>query len=416
MPTKKANDKLAVYREKRRPDATPEPFGAETEAAPGSRFVVQRHAARALHYDFRLEHDGVLLSWAVPKGPSLDPANKRLAVHVEDHPLDYIHFEGTIPAGNYGAGAVIVWDRGRYEPVEDFGSGLATGKLLFDLYGYKLRGRFTLIKTKRGPKDWLLIKERDAYVRRGDAARLPEDSVLSGRTVEQVAAGEDLEADLEDECRDAGARPNRVSFAEVKPMRAMEGKPFSDPEWVFEIDYDGRRLLAGKDHGRARLESASREDFAASFPELVEALDALPFEHFLLDGVAVVPGAKGLPSRASLTEHEHLAGEAGVVEAALRRPAALYAFDLLLCGGYDLRSLPLTERKRLLSELLPSAGPIRLVEHIAGAGEAMLEQLENLDVQGIIAKRASAHYIGRRSRDWIAIGAPARSGKRPEDD
>ena len=202
---------------------------------PSTRFVVQLHAARQRHYDFRLEHDGVLLSWAVPKGPSLDPADKRLAVHVEDHPVDYIYFEGSIPEGNYGAGAVIVWDRGRYEPVHDFDEGLSKGKLLFDLYGYKLRGRFTLVKTKRGQKDWLLIKERDTYVRKGEAAQLAEDSVLSGRTVEQIAAHEDPSVALAEQCRAAGAKRARVAFAEVQPMLATPGEPFSDPNWVFEI-------------------------------------------------------------------------------------------------------------------------------------------------------------------------------------
>ena len=168
------------------------PRTSAKNSAPASRFVVQLHAATRRHYDFRLEHDGVLVSWAVPKGPSLDPADKRLAVHVEDHPVDYIHFEGAIPEGNYGAGAVVVWDRGRFEAVKDFNEGLANGKLLFDLFGYKLRGRFTLVKTKRSPKDWLLIKERDNMVRTGDAAHPPDDSVLSGRTVEQIAASEDV--------------------------------------------------------------------------------------------------------------------------------------------------------------------------------------------------------------------------------
>src|SRR5690606_35911297 len=196
---------------------------------------------------FRLEHDGVLLSWAVPKGPSPDPADKRLAVRVEDHPVDYIHFEGLIPEGNYGAGAVIVWDRGRFEPVKDIDEGLESGKLLFDLHGYKLRGRWTLVKTKRSEKDWLLIKERDAYVREGEAAALPEDSVLSGRTVEQLAAGEDPADAMAAACREAGAKCARVRFKDVKPMLATPGDPFTDAAWVFEIKYDGYRLLAGKE-------------------------------------------------------------------------------------------------------------------------------------------------------------------------
>ena len=399
----KNDRKLATYREKRKADSTPEPFGGD--AAPGSRFVVQLHAARARHYDFRLEHEGVLVSWAVPKGPSLDPADKRLAVHVEDHPVDYIHFEGLIPEGNYGAGAVVVWDRGRWEAVKDFNEGLASGKLLFDLHGYKLRGRFTLVKTKRSPKDWLLIKERDSYVRTGDAAVLPDDSVLSGRTVEQLASGEDPAAGLAEQCRAAGARPGRVAFAEVEPMLATPGEPFSHPQWVFEIKYDGYRLLAGKEHGKVRLMSRNRNDFTSVFPEIAEVLTALPYDDFLVDGEVVVHDAEGLPSFAGLQQRGRLTRETDISRAAVEWPATLYAFDLLLFGEYDLRGLPLTERKRLLAEALPAVGPIRVSEHIEGAGEAMFEQLKELGLEGIVGKRADSIYVGKRSTDWVKVSA-----------
>jgi len=372
---------------------------------PSTRFVVQLHAARQRHYDFRLEHDGVLLSWAVPKGPSLDPADKRLAVHVEDHPVDYIYFEGSIPEGNYGAGAVIVWDRGRYEPVHDFDEGLSKGKLLFDLYGYKLRGRFTLVKTKRGQKDWLLIKERDTYVREGEAAQLAEDSVLSGRTVEQIAAHEDPSVALAEQCRAAGAKRARVAFAEVQPMLATPGEPFSDPNWVFEIKYDGYRLLAGKEHGEVRLISRNKYDFTAVFPEIAEALAALPYENFLLDGEVVVHDGEGLPSFAGLQQRGRLTRAADIGRAAVQWPATLYAFDLVLCGEYDLRRLPLTTRKRLLAELLPTVGPIRLSEHIEAAGEAMFGELKGMGVEGVVGKRATSVYVGRRSTDWIKVSA-----------
>jgi len=403
MVATKNNPKLATYREKRKAGSTPEPFGGG--AAPGSRFVVQLHAARARHYDFRLEHDGVLVSWAVPKGPSLDPADKRLAVHVEDHPVDYIHFEGSIPEGNYGAGAVIVWDRGRFEAVKDFDEGLASGKLLFDLFGYKLRGRFTLVKTKRGPKDWLLIKERDTFVREGDAAVLPEDSVLSGRTVEALAAGEDPVAALAARCRKAGAKRSHVALTAVKPMLATAGKPFSADDWVFEIKYDGYRLLAGKENGDVRLLSRNHNDFTRVFPEIAEVLSALPYDDFLLDGEAVVHDAEGLPSFSGLQQRGRLTRETDVARAAVRWPATLYAFDLLLFAGYDLRRLPLTTRKTLLAELLPSVGPIRLSEHIEHAGEAMFEHLKALGLEGIVAKRADSPYVGRRSNDWIKVSA-----------
>jgi bifunctional non-homologous end joining protein LigD len=403
MAATKNGGKLATYRRKRRADATPEPFGGERTG--GARFVVQLHAARRRHYDFRLEHGGVLLSWAVPKGPSPDPADKRLAVHVEDHPVDYADFEGTIAEGNYGAGAVIVWDRGHWEPVEDIDAGLERGKLLFDLYGYKLRGRWTLVKTKRGPQDWLLIKERDAYAKGGDAAALPQDSVLSGLTVEALGSGEDPQAALTEACRAAGAEPGRAAFAAVKPMLATAGAAFDDPAWVFEIKYDGYRLLSGKEHGSVRLSSRNGRDFTPVFPEIAEAVAALPYEHFLLDGEVVVHGTDGLPSFAGLQQRGRLTQPADIAQAAVQWPATLYAFDLLLCGAYDLRRLPLTERKRLLERLLPSVGPIRFSEHIDAAGTAMFEHLKAMGLEGIVAKRADSRYVGRRSGDWIKVSA-----------
>ena len=403
MAATRNSQKLATYREKRKADSTPEPFG--TGGAAGSRFVVQLHAARARHYDFRLEHDGVLVSWAVPKGPSPDPADKRLAVRVEDHPVDYIHFEGLIPEGNYGAGAVIVWDRGRWEPVKAFAEGLESGKLLFDLHGYKLRGRWTLVKTRRSPKDWLLIKERDSYVREGDAARLPEDSVLSGRTVEQVGEGDDPGAGIARACRELGARRGRVAFGDVQPMLATPGEAFSHPDWVFEIKYDGYRLLAGKEHGEVRLISRNSHDFTAVFPEIAEVLRSLPYDDFLLDGEVVVHDAEGLPSFAGLQQRGRLTRAMDIGRAAVQWPATLYAFDLLLFGECDLRRLPLTERKRLLANLLPTVGPIRMSEHIDGAGEAMYEQLKAMNLEGIVAKRADSVYTGRRSPDWVKVSA-----------
>ena len=417
MVATKNDQKLATYREKRKADATPEPFGGRT--APASRFVVQLHAATRRHYDFRLEHDGVLVSWAVPKGPSLDPADKRLALHVEDHPVDYIYFEGSIPEGNYGAGAVIVWDRGRFEAVKDFNEGLANGKLLFDLFGYKLRGRFTLVRTKRSrvaakaaptkdaapTKEWLLIKERDNMVRTGEAAHPPDDSVLSGRTVEQIAAAEDVGAALAKLCASAGAKKGSVPFKDVRPMLATPGEPFSHRDWVFEIKYDGYRLLAGKERGEVRLLSRNTHDFTSVFPEIAEVLEALPFEHFLLDGEIVVHDAEGLPSFAGLQQRGRLTRELDIGRAAVQWPATLYAFDLLLFGEYDLRSLRLLERKRLLVELLPSVGPIRISEHIATEGKAMFEKLGSMGLEGIVAKRAASTYVGKRSPDWIKVSA-----------
>ena len=407
VPATKNTNKLEAYRKKRKADSTPEPFGGRSS---GNRFVVQLHAARARHYDFRLEHGGVLVSWAVPKGPSPDPADKRLAVHVEDHPVDYIDFEGRIPEGNYGAGSVIVWDRGRWEAVQDFDAGLESGKLLFDLYGYKLRGRYTLVKTRRGPKDWLLIKERDGYVREGDAAQLADDSILSGLTVEDLSAGTDPVRKLASACEAAGASRNRVATKTVRPMLATAGQAFDHPDWVFEIKYDGYRLLAGREAGAVRLLSRNQHDFAAVFPEVADVLAALPYENFLLDGEVVVHDESGLPNFAGMQQRGRLTNVRDVRQAALRWPATFYAFDLLLFDDYDLRRLALVERKRLLTELLPSTGPIRVSEHIGGSGKAMFERLVTLGLEGVVAKRAASPYVGRRSRDWVKV-----SGRQEDD-
>src|SRR4051812_21984201 len=206
--TPSADDSLASYRAKRSPDRTPEPFGP-VSASPGNLFVVHKHAARNLHFDLRLEMDGVLRSWAVPKGPSYDQAEKRLAVKVEDHPLEYGDFEGVIPAGNYGAGGVIVWDRGEWVPLEPWREGLEKGKLLFELKGYKLHGKWTLVKLKKSERDWLLIKERDSWMKPpGEADDFSEESVLSGLTVEEIKTGDS-----------AGAEIRRALESEEKAIR-----------------------------------------------------------------------------------------------------------------------------------------------------------------------------------------------------
>jgi bifunctional non-homologous end joining protein LigD len=243
-----AEDNLARYRAKRSPDTTTEPMGS-VSSVPGHLFVVHKHAARQLHFDLRLEMDGVLRSWAVPKGPSYDTNDKRLAVKVEDHPLEYGDFEGMIPKGNYGAGAVIVWDRGEWVPLEDWREGLEKGKLLFELKGYKLHGKWTLVKIKKSDKDWLLIKERDAWVKSpGD--RFPEESVLSGLTVEELKAGESPMARLRRAVEEAGAIRAHVDAKAVQPMLAEPAEhAFTRDGWLFELKLDGYRLIAAKSQG-----------------------------------------------------------------------------------------------------------------------------------------------------------------------
>src|ERR671921_1190544 len=232
-----ATDSLARYRAKRSPDSSPEPVGT-VSVVPGRLFVVHKHAASHLHFDLRMEMDGVLKSWAVPKGPSYDMDDKRLAVRVEDHPMEYGDFEGIIPKGNYGAGGIIVWDRGEWVPLEDWREGLEKGKLAFELRGYKLRGKWALVKSRRGEKEWLLLKERDAYAK-SPGAEFDETSVLSGLTVEQVKAGERPGAKLRAAVATAGAVAARLDPRSVKVMLAEpRDRAFTDDDWLFELKLD----------------------------------------------------------------------------------------------------------------------------------------------------------------------------------
>ncbi|HUO66964.1 MAG TPA: DNA polymerase ligase N-terminal domain-containing protein, partial [Gammaproteobacteria bacterium] len=361
--TTKNTGKLETYRAKRKADQTPEPFGPARVG--GSRFVVQQHAARRTHYDFRLEHDGVLKSWAVPKGPSPNPADKRLAVHVEDHPVEYANFEGLIPPGNYGAGAVIVWDRGRWVPLNDYDEGFVKGKLLFELRGYKLRGKWTLVKTKRGKEEWLLIKERDAYATQAGTDDYPHDSVLSGRTVEQVGAAEDRGVGLAARLRKLGAKARALRGSDLSPMLATPGKPFTRAGWVFELKYDGYRLLAEKRDGRVTLHSRAGNDLTATFPDVEEIVAALPYPRFVIDGEVIVNDARGIPSFSLLQKRGRLSRRVDAERAALELPCTFYAFDLLAFEDLDLRALPLVDRKDALRALLPTIGPLRYSEHVA---------------------------------------------------
>jgi len=356
-----------------------------------------------LHYDFRIELDGVLRSWAVPRGPSPNPADKRLAVHVEDHPLEYADFEGHIPAGNYGAGAVILWDRGSWRALNDPHEGLQKGKLLFELNGYKLRGKWTLVKTKRGDKDWLFIKERDAYVSEEDTQDYPADSVWCGLTVEQLKNHYDAQAQIEPKLKRAKAVKRRLSAARAKPMLAKTGEPFSHKDWLFEIKYDGYRLIAELHDGNVRLYSRNGNDMTGTFPEVAIACSRLPYTHLVIDGEVVVHDPSGLPSFSLLQKRGSLSRKADVQRAAIQQPAIFYAFDLLGCGEYDLRNLPLEKRKNLLRQVLPSTGPVRFSDHLAEQGETLYNHVRELGLEGVLAKRKDSTYHGGRSNDWIKI-------------
>jgi bifunctional non-homologous end joining protein LigD len=395
-------DRLDIYRRKRVPGRTPEPFGPVRPGRDGTRlFVVQQHAARRLHWDFRLELHGTLRSWAVPKGPSADPAEKRMAVEVEDHPVEYADFEGIIPAGSYGAGAVIVWDRGWWRPVEDPDAGYEKGKLLFELGGYKLRGEWTLVRTREA-RQWLLMKHRDAQADIGGKRPFPDVSVLSGRTLEEVAGGT---ARVVAALAEVAGAPRRTLGPREAGLMLAEATevPFSGPGWLFELKYDGYRLLAWKEGTRVTLRYRGGGDATPLFPEVARALALLPIEEAVIDGEVVVLDAAGRPDFHALQGRAQLRRAADVADGSVARPATLFAFDLLAAGGLDLRGLPLERRKAVLAALVPRLGPVRFADHVEEHGEALFREVAGRGLEGVVGKRADAPYRAGRSPAWRKV-------------
>jgi bifunctional non-homologous end joining protein LigD len=400
-------DALDEYRKKREAGRTPEPFGGSGIARP-RLFVVQKHAARRLHYDFRLEWGGVLKSWAVPRGPALDPAEKRLAVAVEDHPVEYADFEGVIPDGNYGAGAVIVWDQGGWIALEDPEEGMKTGKLLFELRGHKLRGVWTLVRTKGRQStgvEWLLIKKPDAFARTGAAdGTLAQESIFSGLTLEQLRDGRTPADDVRAELERLSARRRRVEAEEVEVMLAeTRADPFSEPGWLYEIKYDGFRALALRDGAETALFYRRGRNAAELYPELTNALSRLPVPRLLLDGEIVVLDDDGRPNFHKLQQRAQLQRRSEIARGAIDQPVTLFIFDLLAFEDFDLRPLPLLTRKALLRRLLPRLGPLRYADHVADQGEAFFQGIRHLSLEGMMAKRADAPYRAGRSPDWLKV-------------
>ena len=349
------------------------------------------------------------MSWAVPKGISPDPADKRLAMHVEDHPVEYLEFEGVIPKGEYGAGEMIVWDLGRWIPLEDPVEGLDKGKLLFELRGYKLKGVWTLIRLQKGEtgNEWLLIRER-----RGGHPILPADSlwegsILSGLTVEQIRereGGWSPAAAIEADLVALGVRRERVTAGELEVMLAETGEaPFDDPAWQFELKLDGYRMVADGGTGRATLFTRNGNNAIATFPEIARALRKLPFERLTLDGELVVLSPTGYPSFQALQGRARLSKMTDVKRASFMAPASYFAFDLLGFGDFDLRSLPLSDRRRFLARLLPDVGPLRISQHFDANGTVLFKEVQRLGLEGIMAKRANASYVGHRSGHWLKI-------------
>jgi bifunctional non-homologous end joining protein LigD len=379
--------------------------------------VVHEHVATRHHWDLRLEIDGVLVSWAVPRAPSMNPDEKRLAVKVENHPLEYAGFEAVIPEGNYGAGAMIVWDRGRFLPVADPRDGLRGGEIKFELQGYKLRGAFTLVHTGRskrskgggaGSNEWLLIKKRDtwsdSFLARGEP--LAATSVLSGLTTEELAGGADRIARLRADVAalpEARAPRRSIDPATWKPMLIETADaPFSSPDWVYELKYDGYRLTAFGGAGQARLRYRSGIDASERFPEIAAAIRALPVPGLVLDGEVVVLDGEGRPTFQLLQQRTQLSRNSDIQRASGILPATFFAFDLLGADGRDLRPLTLVERKALTQRLMPPAGPLRYADHVEEQGEALFAQVLARGLEGVVAKKKDAPYkSGVRSREWL---------------
>lgn len=478
---------LEEYKRKRRFSETPEP-PPKIEKGKGHRFVVQRHRATRLHYDFRLEMEGVLKSWAVPKGPSLNPADKRLSMQVEDHPVSYFDFEGTIPEGNYGAGTVMVWDVGTWEPLSpvpvngeyvpgteaEAAAMIKKGDLKFRLKGTRLNGDFALIHIKaRRPgskgNEWLLIKKHDQYEDEKYDIEKYATSVMSGKTMAQIAGDEesaqwtsskkvsrggvkaawlaDTLAKL-DKKKQKGEPAKPTAKAKVKPekpgakkkaqvserptepessvanssvkdlkgavkrpmptaiqpmLASIAEDPFDNPNWLFEIKWDGYRVISFIENGKVRMVSRNQNDLGPRYPELRELPNLVKAQTAILDGEVVVLDEQGRPSFSLMQQRTGIRAHGR--QAASRPDLAIiyYVFDLIYLDGYDLRRVGLDDRKRALRQILPPGELVRFSDHHAGQGVALFQVAKQKGLEGIVAKKCNSCYEERRSREWLKI-------------
>ncbi|HJV60596.1 MAG TPA: DNA ligase D [Albitalea sp.] len=413
-------DLLHRYRQKRDFGITPEPKGKPVRPGKALSFVIQKHAARRLHYDFRLELDGTLKSWAVPKGPSFDPNDKRMAVHVEDHPLSYGGFEGVIPPGQYGAGTVIVWDRGIWEPIGDPHAGYRDGKLKFVLRGQRLHGAWALVRM-HGRRDerqepWLLIKEHDQYAKPASEFSVVDelpDSVLTGtssaaqpeskagakaaKTTKAAKATKGRHSGPRNALAlPAGAQAAALPLALAPQLATLVDRAPAAGDWIYEIKFDGYRLLARIDGDDVRLFTRNGNDWSARMKPLVAELRSLQLPSGWFDGEIVVNNAQGLPDFNALQN---------AFDASRTEQIVYYLFDVPYLDGHDLRQVPLHARRTLLASLLQGhAGErVRFSEDFAARPEDILHNACRLKLEGVIGKRRDSPYVSRRSSDWIKL-------------
>ena len=406
---------LEEYRRKRDFAATPEPAPGDLVERSG-RFTIQRHRATALHYDFRLEIAGVLVSWAVPKGPTLDAGERRLAMRTEDHPIEYLPFEGVIPAGEYGGGDVIVWDWGTWEPepeTPDPAKALRKGEIKFVIHGARIGGRYTIVRTDReeGRERWLLLKKRDEFAADGWDAEDHPTSVKTGRTNDEVRDGIPPRFEA-----DPPSAPGEVDLSAavatsmpdfIPPMKAtLATGPFSDPDWLFEIKWDGYRVEAVVRDGRARLWTRRRQDASVYFPDLASATGWIEADEAIVDGEVVALDEQGRPQFSLLQDHTGI--RTGRAPGGKRhgKPATIVyeAFDLLHLDGRSLLGVPLEDRKRLLHARLRPHPMVRYASHVETDGVAFFEAARQQEVEGIVAKlRRSPYEPDRRSKAWLKL-------------
>ena len=411
-----------AYQEKRNFTATPEPeFKRDITGTGALKFVVQKHSARQLHYDFRLELDGVLKSWAVAKGPSDNPDNKRLAVMVEDHPLDYANFEGIIPTRQYGAGQVIVWDRGSYSPdengellfdnrtraEEEMRKGLSAGKISITLHGEKMKGSWTLVKMKADDNNWLLIKHKDAYAH-GQTDILANDaSVISGLTIDDLKSGKAHEKTTIDPVKPSAVKGAvKASFPRLIPpmLATLVAAPFSDKDWLFEPKLDGYRTLAFIDKGKVKLQSRNENDFTAHYQNIVESLRNQPVSQLVLDGEIIALDARGKQcfqclqgylKSVNIPHPENVEAPSAVI---------YYVFDVLYLDGYDLQNVPLKLRKELLKSVFKPTANVRLIEHFDTDGNKVYQAAVENGLEGMVGKKQDSVYeAGKRSKNWLKV-------------